>query len=995
MSQLSLYLLGPPRIERDGTPLLFDTRKAVALLAYLAVTQRPHSRDALAALLWPEYSQTNARASLRRTLSTLNKALVGEWLEVSRESISLPTNPDLWVDVTAFRGLVAECLGQNNAQAPTCSHCLQPLNEAVALNRDDFLAGFSLRDSPSFDEWQFFESEGLRRELAGALERLVSCYSEMGDYGAAIPHARRWLALDRLHEPAHRQLMLLYAWSGQRASALHQYRECRQVLEQELDVAPLDVTTQLYESIKENRVPPPAQASSTMAVASQVRGGAGNDRSSKAQASVDSHASGEVTTTSQAVTYPLVGRAAEWELLLKTYKGTGPDGTLVMIEGEAGIGKTRLAEEFLSDVRAAGANTLTARCYKGETNLAYGPVASALRAGLAQPGATELMGGVDDRWLSEASRLLPELAGARPGLPTPPPLDSPGAQSRFFEGLRQLFRELLGGYTSGVLFFDDLQWADSASLDLLSYLARRLHDWPGCLVVTRRSEQAANSDRLSTLMLEAQRAGTATMIRLARLSLPAVGELVKLVEEGEKEVSTTLVDRLYKETEGLPFFLVEYLSALTQGRRPTEEALGSVPGGVRDLLHSRLGSVGETGWQLLNTAAVIGRSFDFDTLREASGRSEEEAIDGLEELVGRGLVAEVRTGGGQSSLLYDFSHEKLRALVYEETSLARRRLLHRRVAEALASRARTPLEAGPLAGQITHHYRQAGNEALAAEYARMAGDHARSLYATTEALSHFRMALALGHPDAAGLHEAIGDMQTLLGEYGAALGSYETAASFSDRTARAGIEQKLGSVYARRGEWERAENHLGAALAALGSEGSAGERARLYADWSLTAHHRGDIERAGELARQALVEAEAAQDTRALAQAHNMLGILASNLGKRAEARGHLETSLLLSEQSLDPSARAAALNNLALALGAERDTERALELAEQALALCVAQGDRHLEAAMHNNLADLLHSSGAKEEAMRHLKIAVTIYAEIGVEAGAVQPAIWKLSEW
>lgn len=995
MSLLSLYLLGPPRIERDGVPISFDTRKAVALLSYLAVTGRPHSRDALAALLWPEYSQVNARATLRRTLSTLNKSLGGEWLEISREAIALVSGPGLWIDMAAFEKLVAQCRLRDQAVAESCSQCLQPLNRAAALYRDDFLAGFTLRDSPNFDEWHYFQSEGLRRELAGALERLVACYSQTSEFGTAIPHARRWLALDRLHEPAHRQLMLLYAWSGQRAAALHQYRECRQALEQELGVAPLDATTQLYEALKENRIPPPLliasaspqQSTSMQRVQAPIPTANGNESSESSESNI--------LSSGQRGAYPLIGRAAEWETMLRAYNAVGADGHLIAIEGEAGIGKTRLAEEFLAHVRAAGAHTLTARCYEGETNLAYGPVASVLRVALSQPGEVGRISSVPDQWLSEGLRLLPELVAARPGLAPPPPLDSPGAQSRFFEGLRQLSGALFGGEQPGVLFFDDLQWADGASLDLLRYIARRLRGWPICLLVTWRTEQAANDNRLSTLVQEAQRAGDATAIRLSRLSLLDVGELVKVAGEGADAIPHGMADRLYNETEGLPFFLIEYLSALAQGRQPPDEALGSVPGGVRDLLRSRLGSVGETGWQLLNTAAVIGRSFDFDTLREASGRGEEEAIEGLEELVGLGLVTEVRDGGARVGLHYDFSHEKLRALVYEETSLARRRLLHRRVAEAMASRAKGGREAGRWAGQIAHHFRQAGNEESAAEYARQAGIHARSLYANAEALAHFRMALALGYPEASDLHEAIGDLQTLLGEYGPALGSYETAASLAGREAPAGIEQKLAGVYGRRGDWEQAESHLEAALAALGAEGTAGERARIYADWSLTAHHRGDVERAGELARQALVEADAANDMQALAQARNMLGILASNLGRRAEARVHLETSLSLSEQLSDPNARAAALNNLALVLGAEGDRGRAVELAEQALALYSAQGDRHREAAMHNNMADLLHASGNREEAMRHLKSAVAIYAEIGVEAGAVQPAIWRLAEW
>ncbi len=216
----------------------------------------------------------------------------------------------------------------------------------------------------------------------------------------------------------------------------------------------------------------------------------------------------------------------------------------------------------------------------------------------------------------------------------------------------------------------------------------------------------------------------------------------------------------------------------------------------------------------------------------------------------------------------------------------------------------------------------------------------------------------------------------------------------------ANLERKLGGVHQRRGEWELAESHYEAALQALGDAGPPGERARIYADWSLTAHHSAGARGQGratpsELAHQALELAEAGHDTRALAQAHNMLGILASSSGDLEGARHHLERSLMFAETLNDPGRRAAALNNLALTLGPAGDTEQAIALAEVALQLCVAQGDRHREAALHNNLADLLHGVGRLKEAIDHLKHAVAIYAEIGVESGDVQPAIWKLAEW
>ena len=253
MSRLGLYLLGPPRLELDGEPVQIGRRKALALLIYLAVTRRRHSRDALATLFWPEYDQSSARADLRRTLSVLTRALGKEWVTADRETVGASQDTDWWLDVEQFRHLLAECTKHPHPSTEACSGCVPVLEEAVGLYRDDFLAGFTLPDSPGFDEWQFFEAEGLRDELASVLERLVRWHASRGAYEPAIRYARLWLALDPLHEPAHRELMRLYAQAGQRAAALRQYGECERVLEEELGVRPEEETTRLYQAIKERQ----------------------------------------------------------------------------------------------------------------------------------------------------------------------------------------------------------------------------------------------------------------------------------------------------------------------------------------------------------------------------------------------------------------------------------------------------------------------------------------------------------------------------------------------------------------------------------------------------------------------------------------------------------------------------------------------------------------------------------------------------------------------
>jgi predicted ATPase/DNA-binding SARP family transcriptional activator len=256
MPRVALFLLGPPRIERDGVPVEVDTRKAIALASYLAIAGGRHSRDELAAVFWPLSDQTRARAALRRTLSTLRKALGQETLEVEGECLALPTNGALSLDVHQFLNLLARHEEHAHPGDRVCPACMRWLSQAVELYRADFMSGFTLRDSPGFDEWQSFQSESLRLKLSGALQALVGGHCDRQEFDRAIESARRWIALDPLNELAHYRLMELYKWVGERSAAVHQYQEYVALLQRELAVPPGEEITQLYHLIRDNEVLP-------------------------------------------------------------------------------------------------------------------------------------------------------------------------------------------------------------------------------------------------------------------------------------------------------------------------------------------------------------------------------------------------------------------------------------------------------------------------------------------------------------------------------------------------------------------------------------------------------------------------------------------------------------------------------------------------------------------------------------------------------------------
>ena len=313
MDQLLISLFGPPRIEVGGQQIEINRRKAIALISYLAATEQSHSRDALATLLWPEASQRRAKAGLRSVLWTLNKSPLQKWLCIDVETVSLQFDIAVEIDVVRFRKLLVSPQQHNHPASEICSICLQSLTEAVALYQNDFMAGFTLPDAPAFDEWQFFQADGLRQKLAAALESLIQFHAAAGNVKRALAYGRRHVALDPLHEPAHRALMKLYAQSGQRAAALRQYQVCLETLEAELGIQPSDETTTLDK---------------------QIRNGAWGEHENSQTKTVNPN-------NLPPNPHPFIGRESELSAIAQFLEEA--DTRLVTIVGAGGVGKTRLA----------------------------------------------------------------------------------------------------------------------------------------------------------------------------------------------------------------------------------------------------------------------------------------------------------------------------------------------------------------------------------------------------------------------------------------------------------------------------------------------------------------------------------------------------------------------------------------------------------------------------------------------------------------------------
>ena len=548
-------------------------------------------------------------------------------------------------------------------------------------------------------------------------------------------------------------------------------------------------------------------------------------------------------------------------------------------------------------------------------------------------------------------------------------------------------------------------------------------------MVSWQPEQARRLRVLRTALSEADEQSLGETIEPGPLGPEAIGALLDL--DGMPRVD---VDRLMAETRGLPMLVREYVEALRSAEQAAgpeaadgaAEADGPLPGGqadwwppasVRDLLRARLQAVSEPTRQILTAAAVLGSDNDADLLRAVSGRGEDEIVEAIDEALARSLLTETAPLAAGAAPSYGFPYEALRKTAYESATLARRRLLHGRAADILTRRyERDP--AATRAATVADHLQLAGRDAEAAQWWWRAAEVARELYAHAEARAHLVRALALGYPRLPG-RIALGEVLVVLGRYREALAEFESAAALaggeggpgqgngsdgSDRAVQASIEHKLADVHHRLGDWELAETHL-AVVTELVADAEPGRLARAEADRAVVAYRRGDAEQAAAFGQAALSYAKAAADPGATAQALNVLGMLAARAGHTAEAETYLRDSLAEARRRPEPAAGAgplsaplgvavAALNNLARLLAETGRGDEALEVAAEALELGSELGDQHRVAALHTNMADLLHAAGQGEAAMAHLKEAARRFA--AVDAGdAPRPEIWTLVEW
>ena len=524
---------------------------------------------------------------------------------------------------------------------------------------------------------------------------------------------------------------------------------------------------------------------------------------------------------------PFVGRAAEFALLsgLVAQLGTGR-GFTVLVEGEPGIGKSRLLLEVERHARSLGLPTLATHCYEIERATPYQPVLDLVSRALDQVPdfALRTLAPVS---LAELAALVPEITERAPGLPALSN-DFPAArQARLPRAVDQLFEATRGGRPL-ILMVDDIQWADDASAQVLLYLARHAAARPVGVVFTCRDEELGSNEHFAQWAESLRRDAGAHRLPLAPLAAADTEALVTALA-ATAPGATGLAERLHRETAGNPFFLISILQALSAGETQLDAGAGAaapqaglLPDALRAAVRVRLAHVPQALRPVLETAAVLGRGFDFDTLLEVTGQAEAQLLDAVEALVKRRLWREEAEGG-----VYDFSHGKLREVVYRDLGGARRRLLHQRVAEALERRG----EGGALEqehereAQLAEHFERAQVWAQALHYLVRAGQRSQALFALRDALHWFDRAAALcaAQPQAFDavqrlrVHALRGAARAQAGQTQGAVADLravvDAARAAGDGAATRDALVQLGMAYRRADAYEEATACLAEALA--------------------------------------------------------------------------------------------------------------------------------------------------------------------------------------
>lgn len=834
---VAIQLFGGFQITQNGEALGgFTNTRLQSVLAYLILSRNaPQSRQQLAYLFWPDSTDSQARTNLRNILHLLRNNLPDADVALAIDNTTVHWRHDapVHVDMIQFDNQMATAA---NAQDETVRQVA--LEQAIALYAGDILPG-------CYDEWIFSVREEWQQRYLSAVNQLIDLLQRQRAYRTALDHAQRLLQYDPLLETTYDRLMQLHAALGDRAAALRIYHLCRSTLDREMGVEPSPTTQATYERLLNLEAPAAPLEKLPLAT-------------------------------------PLVGRDAAWGALQQNWQqllqGTqgGPTVQFVMLTGEAGIGKTRLAEELTEALHRQGIATATAYCYPAGGRLAYAPLQSWLRS----PDIERHHLALSTEWKHELARLIPELTAETPVTHRPSPLTDAANRRRLFEAV---LHGLSAGKTPLLLVLDDIQWCDHDTLDWLEFLmhsgAQQPLPVPILILATLRSGEIIAESALSTFRITLMRSGILHDIHLPRLNEAETGQLIATLTGPQKKVD---VNGIYRDTDGIPLFIIETIRARQRktidlphsgkGADLPNALTGenALPAKIQSVVESRLVRLSPEARTLADLAAVVGRAFTTTLLIQAASLDEDQLVQGLDELWQQQIIKE---HADRVEETYTFVHDKLREVLYNLLSPMRRRLLHRRVAQALEVISQeTQRDAS---AQIAVHYEQASQLPLAIEWLQRAAHAAHRLSALQDALDHLQHGLIL-------LHTAAQEL-----------------APERRRALELPMLMQRGAIYlATKGyAAPEVEEALTNALALCKGGGTAEQRFAVLYGLGRYYLVRTELDKGMEIAQQLMQLAEASQSSDLLVEAYTTMGTYLLHRAEFHGARDYLQRAIALYDQ--------------------------------------------------------------------------------------------------
>ena len=785
LASIRIYTLGQFRLERrtgrgasDWQPVTEGTwqqqRTRSVLGCLVSAPSRKLAREQIMEALWPDQDLETANGHLDRAVHNLRKIFepartrpaTSPLLLTEREVVILAEQPVIWLDADAFERLLAQA---RETRDPGEKERL--FEEAAMLYGGHFLP------EEHRVEWTLARRDALQRSWVGLLLDLADLRIERESLNSAIEPLDRLLSIDPTNEAAVQRLISLLAQLGRRGEALRAYKRLAAVLQQEYRIAPLPETRALYEAVRSGGQPaghngatPASSGAPSVGAPSPSVGARLAERASPPGSHILERPSGsphpqtpviQIGRTHQS---PLVGREQELGALRGLITATEQETRFklpaqkktslyaldtrrrpqcVLLMGEVGIGKTRLAEEASRDARRRGWAVAWSRVYAQEGSIPYRLWTEVLRKAMAQGAWQRQELSRRPLVFQPLAALLPELQSLLPQVAFPSALPPEQEQLRLWEAARELLTLIAAG-TPLLIALDDLQWADSSSCELLAYLARRVHGQPIVIVGTCRENELPANHPLRPLLTDLQRERAVESIALPPLSDEQIDTLVSSMPN----LPERIIERIRERAAGNPFFAEELARSveaqiMASGAPDTLDLDALLPETITAVLDLRLERLSSACQRLLAKAAVLGGSFEFQVINEMEantpGSDEDIVLELLEEGLRSGMLTEEGVG---TRITYQFWHPLLVSHLYERLSAARRAQLHRRAADILRRAYQRPEEEQEHAATITHHLVHGGAaDALIVRYAGLAGDHAYGLSSYPDAERHYKIAL--------------------------------------------------------------------------------------------------------------------------------------------------------------------------------------------------------------------------------------------------------------